>query len=351
MNEPAPPADAPQDREVLPPVEQPSAGFIIQLFVIPGMIVLLIVLLWLGFSWLAHRGTQPEEIVRQMRQNKANSWQLAYNFSEELRQNETYRTDQELANEVAAFLNDLLDQPLPPKSENGFGGTSPRSQEIARRGFLCKALGEFLVPETVLPVLIRAASNHADDDELRVRLAAIEAIALLVENTHTPGTDVSPELLALLLANSENDDRKIASRAVVALAATGQPEATSRLEEMLTEAHHVDVIYNVATGLARLGNTACLETLEEMLDPNNERALSEESNPSERELKRLRILLNALRATQVLRANNPQTNLQPLEPAIQTLQATEKNPQIQMEAELTIQSLQDPVPAASSSSE
>ena len=107
----------------------------------------------------------------------------------------------------------------------------------------------------------------------------------------------------------------------------------------------------MATGLARLGNTACLETLEEMLDPNNERALSEESNPSERELKRLRILLNALRATQVLRANNPQTNLQPLEPAIQTLQATEKNPQIQMEAELTIQSLQDPVPAASTPSE
>ena len=110
-----------------------------------------------------------------------------------------------------------------------------------------------------------------------------------------------------------------------------------------------DSIYNVATGLARLGNTACLETLQEMLDPNNERALSEESNPNERELKRLRILLNALRAMQVLRANNPQTNLQPLEPAIQTLQSTEKNPQIQMEAELTIRALQNPMPADSSS--
>ncbi len=341
MSDP-PPADSrpsSQDTETLPPVEQPSAGFIIQLFVIPGLIVLFIVMLWLGFSWLAHRGTNPEEIVRQMRQNKANSWQLAYNFSEELRQNEQYRKNQSLAEEVASFLNDLLDQPLPPKSESGFGGTNPRNQEIARRGFLCKALGEFLVPQAVLPVLIRAASSHGDDDELRVRLAAIEAIALLVENTKTPGTDVSPELLALLLANSENKDRKIASRAVVGLATTGQAEATKRLEEMLGEAHHVDVYYNVATGLARLGNAACLEMIEEMLDPATDRALAEETNPNERELKRLRILLNALRATRLLALNNSQANLQSLQRAVAELQASEKNPQVQIEAELTLQTL------------
>ena len=342
MSDPPPPADSrpsSQDPETLPPVEQPSAGFIIQLFVIPGLIVLFIVMLWLGFSWLAHRGTNPEEIVRQMRQNKANSWQLAYNFSEELRQNEQYRKNQALAKEVASFLNDLLEQPLPPKSESGFGGTNPRNQEIARRGFLCKALGEFLVPQAVLPVLIRAASSHGDDDELRVRLAAIEAIALLVENTKTPETDVSPELLALLLANSENKDRKIASRAVVGLATTGQAEATKRLEEMLGEAHHVDVYYNVATGLARLGNAACLEMIEEMLDPATDRALAEETNPNERELKRLRILLNALRATRLLALNNSQANLQSLQRAVAELQAGEKNPQVQIEAELTLQTL------------
>lgn len=104
MSETLPPTDvppAPSDSENLPPVEQPSAGFIVQLFVIPGLIVLVIVLLWLGFSWLAHQGTRPEQLVHQMRQNKANSWQLAYNFSEELRQNETYRRNQALAAEVA----------------------------------------------------------------------------------------------------------------------------------------------------------------------------------------------------------------------------------------------------------
>jgi hypothetical protein len=342
MSDPAAPTDSPPfmpDRESLPPVEQPSAGFIIQLFVIPGLIVLMIVLLWLGFSWLAHHGTHPEEIVRQMRQNKANSWQLAYNFSEELRQNEQYRKNRVLADEVAQFLDDLLDQPLPPQSSNGFGGTNPRSQEIVRRGFLCKALGEFLIPEAVAPVLIRAASSHADEDELRVRLAAIEAIALLIENTRSPESDVSPDVLALLLATSENKDRKIASRAAVGLAAVRQAEATARLEEMLGEAHHVDVYYNVATGLARLGNTEGLEIIEEMLDPATERALTEEVNQNERELKRLRILLNALRATRLLAANNPQANLQSLRLAVEALRAAEKNTQVRLEAALTLQAL------------
>ena len=342
MSETLPPTDvppAPSGSENLPPVEQPSAGFIVQLFVIPGLIVLVIVLLWLGFSWLAHQGTRPEQLVRQMRQNKANSWQLAYNFSEELRQNETYRRNQALAEEVATFLDDLLDQPLPPRSGDSLGGTNPRSQEIARRGFLCKALGEFLIPQTVLPVLIRAASAVADEDELRVQLAALEAIALLTENTRPEQTSISPKLLAMLLAASEKMDRKIVSRAVVGLTATRQKKATDRLVQMLQEPHHVDVQYNVATGLARLGNPECVETLEEMLNPATVRGLTEEVNQSARQLKRLRILLNAVRATRLLAEKNPQVNIDRLRLAIERLLASEKNVQIRVEAEATLQAL------------
>ena len=64
---PTVPANPSREEEILPPVEQPSAGFIVQLFVIPGMIVLVIVMVWLGLSWLAHHGTHPEELVRQKR--------------------------------------------------------------------------------------------------------------------------------------------------------------------------------------------------------------------------------------------------------------------------------------------
>src|SRR5258708_16001213 len=45
--------DVAQIPEDLPPVEPPSAGFIIQLFVVPGLIVLAIVGVWLLFGKLA----------------------------------------------------------------------------------------------------------------------------------------------------------------------------------------------------------------------------------------------------------------------------------------------------------
>ena len=330
-----------RDNETLPPVEQPSAGFIVQLFVIPGLIVLVIVLLWLGFSWLAHRGTRPEELVRQMRQNRANSWQLAYNFSEELRQNDLYRKDPALAQEVAQFLDELLDQPLPPPGGNGLGGTNPRNQEIVRRGFLCRTLGEFLLPKPVLPVLIRAAADHNDEDEIRVRLAALEAMALLIESTSIKGDQAPPEVLGVLLAASEDNDRKIASRATVGLTALRQPEATARLIAMLDEPHYVDVHYNVATGLARLGQMECFEMLVEMLDPEIDRGLDNEDNASERELKRLRILLNALRATRMLATQNPQADLKQLQLAVEQLLANEENSQILVEAQKTLQRLNE----------
>src|SRR4051812_1871056 len=38
----------------LPPVTPPSGRFIVQLFVVPGLIVLFVVLLLVGFAYLAH---------------------------------------------------------------------------------------------------------------------------------------------------------------------------------------------------------------------------------------------------------------------------------------------------------
>ncbi|NIP84449.1 MAG: hypothetical protein GTO03_02385, partial [Planctomycetales bacterium] len=117
-----------------------------------------------------------------MRKNKPNSWQQAYNLSEELRQNEDHREDATLQASVADFLNDLLDQPLPAAAAGQASLRDPRGEEIRRRGFLCKTLGEFSVAGPALPVLIRAALGRQGEDDLTVRLAALEALALLAEN-------------------------------------------------------------------------------------------------------------------------------------------------------------------------
>ena len=49
--------------DALPPVEPPSAGFILQLFVVPGVIVVVVIMIWLMFNWLAHMGTDPRSYV------------------------------------------------------------------------------------------------------------------------------------------------------------------------------------------------------------------------------------------------------------------------------------------------
>src|SRR5271170_3079118 len=77
-SEPAVPGD------MLPPVEPPSAGFILQLFVVPGIIVVIIVMVWLLFNWVARTGNDPEEYVRALKRENVNSWQAAVNLANAL---------------------------------------------------------------------------------------------------------------------------------------------------------------------------------------------------------------------------------------------------------------------------
>ena len=108
-----PPDDEIRADEALPEVEPPSAGFIVQLFVVPGLIVMVIVAVWMLLHWLAHMGSNPTALVDQMRQQRPNSWQLASSLADELRQNKAYKHDAELAKQIASYFNDLLQQPLP----------------------------------------------------------------------------------------------------------------------------------------------------------------------------------------------------------------------------------------------
>src|SRR5947209_17234343 len=51
----------------LPPVEPPSAGFIVQLFVIPAAIVAVVVAVWLLFGKLAGGERDPMDYVREIK--------------------------------------------------------------------------------------------------------------------------------------------------------------------------------------------------------------------------------------------------------------------------------------------
>src|ERR1700757_5274127 len=91
----------------LPPVEPPSAGFIVQLFVVPGAIVTIIVLVWLMFNWLAQQGNDPDYYIEALSRNNDARWQAAATLADAL-QNDTDRTLRNNA-DMAQKLADILE--------------------------------------------------------------------------------------------------------------------------------------------------------------------------------------------------------------------------------------------------
>ena len=314
----APRTSRPDD--LLPPVEPPSAGFIVKLFLVPALIVSLVVFVVFAFNWLVHLGSDPQGYLDDMERGAANAWQRAHDFASEMRGNPQLRKDSQVAGRVVKLLERHLAKPL------GESDGKANTEEVQYRYFLCMALGQFEVPSG-LPVLMRVASTPAtNDNELHVRLAAIESLAVLTDNIRKNDPDfVDGQLLKLLLDLSSRQNEPepmVRTRAAFALGVYGGEEATQRLKDM-TDAFREpapEARFNAATGLARMGNDACIPVLIEMLDPELQLSSgSSEVGPTERQAHQQMIQANGLKATEMLLAANPEIDVTMLREAVQKL--------------------------------
>jgi HEAT repeat protein len=75
----------------------------------------------------------------------------------------------------------------------------------------------------------------------------------------------------------------------------GGDAARDRLVQLLDDSYP-NARYNAATGLARQGDPRCARVLLAMLDPNNQESVKGETIDSNREAKRLSVMVNGLRA-------------------------------------------------------
>ena len=332
MSASLPPSERFSPDDVLPPVEPPSAGFIVQLFVVPGAIVVVIIMVWLMFNWLAHMGNDRDAYVRALSRNNEARWQAAYNLAEALRseriaQQPVLTVDKKLAEQLAGILAEEME------------AGSMEERPISLRIYLSRALGEFRVDDG-LPVLIKAASTQRADAEADVRRAAIEGIALLAANF--PDGDkrfVDDEKLREALSEAAGDsDHRTRAAAAVAMGVIGGPAFFDKLHFMLEDSHP-DVRYNAALRLAHLGDASAVDVLAEMLDQKEMAGVEAEQEKDMRDFKRSVITVNALRATQQLAAKNPGADLAPLETAIERLRDSDAPADIRVEATSTLQSL------------
>lgn len=281
--------------DALPPVEPPSAAFLVQLFLVPAIIVAIIVFVWLSFHWLAQLGNDPEGYVKTLRRNNEGRWQAALNFANDLRdrgpRGQALKADAGLARELGGILADEVASGRPKAA--GYAGE--QSQTLC--GYLCRALGEFSVPEAAEPLVARAA----DGTDPRTAQAAVEALAVLADNLDAAGREFAdPAAVSrVILAAADSQDATLRSRAAYALGVVGGTGVAARLQALLGDVDD-NVRFNAAVALARRHDAAAWDVLGEMLAlPDVEAAVGDDAAQSRR-YKRALVALNGLKAVGLL---------------------------------------------------
>ena len=273
----------------LPPVEPPSAAFLVQLFLVPGIIVAIIVCVWLAFHWLAHLGNDPQAYVRTLRRANEGRWQAALNLANDLRgpNGSGLKADIKLASELGSILDDEIDS----------GRTGEQSETL--RLYLCRALGEFAVPEAA-PALVRRVNENDDDPTTQ---AAIEALAVLATNLQNASRSFEnkDDVVTAVLAASTSTNSRVRDACGFTLGVLGGEKSIEGLFRLMGDSS-TDVRSNAALGGARLGKSDAYEILSEMLsleDIHLDKKVLDDKTQSER-YKRALVVVNALRGVTIL---------------------------------------------------
>jgi hypothetical protein len=192
------PSAVPSPVRGLPPVTPPSGRFIAQLFLVPGTIVLVAVLLLLAFRYLLGGGYLPESFLKQLdNENTDIRWRGASDLAQVLKRPESMNLKSdpafalELAQRLRAGLDDLAEEETRIQEKNATA--SPAEKEAswgkpldAKRNyvnFLAATMGDFLVPVGV-PLLceILLRDDSPDPKSILRRRQALNSLISLGDN-------------------------------------------------------------------------------------------------------------------------------------------------------------------------
>lgn len=309
-------SDSVSPDDILPSVEPPSAKFLIQLFVIPAIIVGAVVLtLFLVTTLVEARSTNPEQLIKGLEASGAKQWQSAKELADLLRNNKHIKIRKDAA--LTKRLSDLLQRLNQGKDFS--------DAAVTMRVYVCHALAQFMIPDG-MPALVETAQLDRDEKELDAREAAVMAIAklsgIVAEENKDWAKDQS-ELVKSLNELSKDKEPRIRAATTFAFGALGTPEAIKTLK-ILVDDSNVNVSYNAAGMLAYHGNIAAIETLTDMLDLDNDDTIELEKDVTMKRFKRSRVILNALRATTLLKEKAPDVDITPLLEKIEIIVKADK---------------------------
>jgi HEAT repeat protein len=221
---PAPEGATPQAADPgLPPVAPPSGRFIAQLFVVPGLIVIVLVLIWLAGHYLVAEKRSPDYFLRNLDSNNEDiRWRAASDLAQVLKRPESI----ELASDVpfALELTERLQSALLDleQRERDLAQDSKLSEAEKLKAwnklkpqrdyvlYLISSLGDFTVPVGA-PLLCQIATKEsaaATKENILRRRRAVWALANLGDKIKRFKKDLPEDKQQKALAALEQEQDK-----------------------------------------------------------------------------------------------------------------------------------------------
>ena len=326
----------------LPPVQPPSAGFIVQLFVFPALIVMAVVAIWWMFGLIAlgeqdwHKLYQELQSPNSHIRNRA-MYGLAQVLDQDSRrgdQGQNLRANREIA-------QGLADQLMIELRKN-----SSSKEGMSIQEYLTRALGMVDSLDITAPALHMAMEPQRD---VEIRKSAVVTLSFIAGRALERGeTLAAPESIDALIQLSADSLPVLRQSAAFALGLFKSPEATHQLEVLLESPDQTTQV-NAAIGLARNGSTKGFPVIREALQFSNVVvAPVNGNNSSVAACEQFLVLKNILKAVTDLAPQFDDSQRQQLIPLVEELSSKHPEIRIRVDASAAINALKTAMKGSSS---
>ena len=337
----------------LPPVQPPSAGFIVQLFVFPALIVMAVVAIWWMFGMIAMGEQDWRKLLQDLQsQNLLVRNRAMYGLAQVLDQ-DSRRGEQgqnlRANREIAQGLADQLVIELRKNSTSREG--------VAIQEYLTRALGMMDSLDVISPALMMALDSQRDVD---IRKSAVVSISFIAGRARDRGKPLDdPAVIESLIQLSGDSFPIMRQSSAFALGLFDSPAATHQLEVLLENSDRMTGI-NAAIGLARSGSTKGFPVLRDSLKnlelppatpaspsgapvtPKGAPAAKTEAQIAEAEGDQFRVVKNVLKAVNELAGKFDEAQRNELIPLVTELASGHPEIRIRVDAESALKSLKNP---------
>lgn len=250
--------------EQLPPVQPPSAGFIMQLFLVPGLIVAAVVGVWALFGKISSSEQDWRQLVAELRStNEHRRWRGANALAQVLRadadlgdKGQQLAGNEQIAKELTSLVEELLQQST----------TDP--ELVTHQSFVVTALGWLDTESIIFPTLIKAMQPG---QEPKVRSDAVRAVAQVAGRKQQRNEQIkSPEIIAQLCDVSRDENPLLRQVVAFTLGLLPGDDADQRLKVMAGDSDS-NTRTNAAIALTRRGMTDGVPVLFDVLKLSTEK--------------------------------------------------------------------------------